>query len=145
MLVDLEDLHDVGVLQLGNGPYFDLEAMAILRVGRGAPQDHFDGDRPLEFEVLGLVDHAHAAPTEFFLDDISFKLRGGTRDSGRSGRDQVARDRLGRLRAWSGDMRAGLHVVSDHSNRLGGSAAVRANVIGAIRPLPLMSARTFME
>ena len=44
VFADLVDLHDVGVLQLGNGLALGLEAGQLLGAGVGGSQDHLEGD-----------------------------------------------------------------------------------------------------
>ena len=67
----LENLHDVGVLQTGDGLGLDAEALQLLRSGAGAGADHFEGNQALERPVPGLVNDAHAAPAQLFQDLIS--------------------------------------------------------------------------
>lgn len=65
---DGEDGHDVGVVQLGGGLGFVLEAQEPLGIqGRGVGQD-FQGDAAVEGNLRGFVDDAHAAAAEFAED-----------------------------------------------------------------------------
>jgi hypothetical protein len=71
MLADLEDLHDVGVLQAGHR--FRLLTKARLLFGGGvfAAQDHFQGHDPVDPELACLVDPSHAAVAQHAQDLVT--------------------------------------------------------------------------
>jgi hypothetical protein len=64
LLADLVDLHDVGVLQAGDGLPLEPEANAVHQPRRGPGQDDLEGDEPVEGALPCLVDDAHAAPPQ---------------------------------------------------------------------------------
>ncbi len=70
-LAHLVDLHDVGMLQAGHR--LGLEAKPVqLGAGRlRAASEHLQSDDPLETEVPGLVDDAHAATAQLAQDLVS--------------------------------------------------------------------------
>ena len=76
MLVDVEDLDDVRVLELGDGLGLGEEAGGGLGAGVGTGQDHLEGDGAVEPGLAGLVDDAHAAAAQFAHDLIARDRRG---------------------------------------------------------------------
>ena len=69
-LADLEDLHDVRMLEACDRLGFGLEAGDFAGRGDAAGTEHLEGDVPVEAAVPGLVDHAHAAlpqPMQHFV------------------------------------------------------------------------------
>ena len=65
---DFVDGADVGMIQGRGGASFAAETFQGLRVSRNIVRQEFESDEAAKFGVLGLVDHTHAAATEF-LDD----------------------------------------------------------------------------
>ena len=61
VLADLVDRHDVGVVEVGGRLGLDVEPLDVGLGGELAGQDHLQGDRPVEADLPGLVDDAHAA------------------------------------------------------------------------------------
>ncbi len=122
-LPDLEDRHDVVVLDGGHDPRFAQEALLDGRAGRQRGQDYLEGDQALELNVLGFKDQTHAAPAQHSQDavqpqtaDLAWALCGGEKVIGvyghaRRGQDRrLGWDRLhlrgrGRLRRGEGDLR----------------------------------------
>ena len=68
VLADLVDLHDVRVRQPGRRLRLGAEAGHVLGAGVVAHQDHLEGHAPLQGELAGAVDDAHAAPAQHPLD-----------------------------------------------------------------------------
>ena len=97
MLVDVEDLDDVGVLELGDGLGLGQEPGGGLGAGVLAGQDHLQGDGAVEPDLAGLVDHAHAAAAELAQDLVAGERGVGTPWGGRRsvairrGHDKVGR------------------------------------------------------
>src|SRR5262249_34136711 len=60
-----KDGDDVGVLELGGGLGFDLEALKALGVEGGGTGEEFDGDAEIDRDLGRLVDEAHAAAVDF--------------------------------------------------------------------------------
>jgi hypothetical protein len=61
LTADLVDGHDVRVVQRGGGLGLGLEPPHV-RLGRQLPgEDHFEGDRPVQADLVRPVDDAHAA------------------------------------------------------------------------------------
>ena len=84
-LADVVDLHDVGVLQAGDGLRLGQEAGGGLGAGMGAGQDHLQGAGAVQADLPGLVDDAHAAAAQLAQDLVAGdggdgaagRLRGG--------------------------------------------------------------------
>ena len=85
MLADVEDLDDVGVLELGDGLGLGQEAGGGLAAGVPAGQDHLQGDGAVESDLAGPVDDPHAAAAQLALDPVAGDDRHGLR--GRVGVD----------------------------------------------------------
>jgi hypothetical protein len=65
LLADIEDRHNVGVVQLGGGARLAVEAGKQLGIlSRRAKQD-FQGHAPAQRFLLRLIDHTHPAATNF--------------------------------------------------------------------------------
>src|SRR5262249_5051347 len=71
VLADLVDLHDVGVLQWGEGAGLLAEAGELLRAGVGPGQDHLQRAQPIQPYLPGLVDEAHPAATQLPQDLVT--------------------------------------------------------------------------
>ncbi len=76
VLADVVDLGDVGMPQAGGGPGLDLEAADVLRRCQVRGQDHLDGHGAVEGLLPRLVDHAHAAPADFFQELVGAEIAG---------------------------------------------------------------------
>ena len=70
VFADFIDGADVRVVESGRGVSLAAKAFESLRVLRKILGQEFEGDEAAEFSVLGLVNHAHAAPAEFFHDAV---------------------------------------------------------------------------
>ena len=85
LAADGEDRHDVGVVQPGHGLGLAAEPLHRLLIGDGAESEDLERDAAAQRRLLGLVDHAHAAPAEL-AEDLELaqcrRLLGGR--SGRS-------------------------------------------------------------
>src|SRR5271156_2956512 len=101
LIVNLVDGANVGMIQRGGGLGFTLETAKRLRIFRYVVRQELQRDKPAEFYVLSLVNHTHAAATEFFDDPV---VRDGLTDEGRGtghaadivgcGRNQVNEEQL---------------------------------------------------
>ena len=70
VLAHLEDRHDIGVVQPRRGPRLAAEPLQRLAVlGHDAGQD-LERDPAAERDLLGLVDHAHAAAADLADDPV---------------------------------------------------------------------------
>ena len=58
---DLEDRHDIGMVEVGGQLGLASKPLAFLGGGHLARQDHLERDQPFQVLVSGLVDDAHAA------------------------------------------------------------------------------------
>ena len=65
LLTDGVDWDDVLVLQMGRRQCLVLEALQMGRIEGGRERQHFQGDAPVQRDLLGLVHHAHAAAADF--------------------------------------------------------------------------------
>ena len=64
------DRHDVGMVKLRRGLSFDQKPLPLLWInGRGKRKD-FEGDLAAQRDLLGLVNHAHAASTNLADDPV---------------------------------------------------------------------------
>ena len=68
LLVDFVNRANVGMVQRGSGLRLALKTGQSLRVFGHIVGEKFQGDEAVQLDVLGLVDHAHAA-TAKLLDD----------------------------------------------------------------------------
>ena len=71
VLADLEDLHDVRMLQAGDGLGLTAEAGQLALVGIAAGQNHFQGDDAVGLDLPGPVDNAHSAASEDAQDLVA--------------------------------------------------------------------------
>ena len=74
LLARVADREHVRVLDRGGGARLALEALAEVLVARELRLDQFQGDRDVERQVLGLVDHTHSALTRHPFDPVAGKL-----------------------------------------------------------------------
>ena len=70
---DVIERADVGVIELGNGVRFVIEAVAEPGIGREHRRHDFDRDNPIEARVLGPIDFAHAALADERQDFVRAK------------------------------------------------------------------------
>ena len=67
VLADLVDRDDAGVVEQRDGLGLVLKPTQLGVVGQEPGLHHLESDRPVETDLPGLVDHAHAAPPQLFL------------------------------------------------------------------------------
>jgi hypothetical protein len=72
---DVVDLHDVGVLEAGDGLGLGQEKDDRLVVGIGTRQDHFQHTGAVQQEFPRLVDDSHATPTQLAQDLVALDCR----------------------------------------------------------------------
>ena len=70
-LLDGVHRHDVGVRERRGRPGLAEEAFAELRPDGQLRRQHLDGHGPVEREIAGEIDRAHAAATELALDGVT--------------------------------------------------------------------------
>ena len=68
VLADLVDRDDARVVEQRDGLGLVLEPPQLGVVGQHAGLDHLEGDGPVEADLPGLVDDAHAAAAQLLLD-----------------------------------------------------------------------------
>ena len=68
VLADLVDRDDAGVVEQGDGLGLVLEAAQLVVAGEQAGLDHLERDGPVEGDLPGLVDDAHAAAAQLPAD-----------------------------------------------------------------------------
>ena len=90
-VVDLVDLHDVWVGELGHGLGLADEPCAHVLIAQGV--EALDGDLAIEGPIVGRVDHPHPARAERPDDPEATDLHAG---------GELAGDRLGRREAVAG-------------------------------------------
>ena len=76
-LAAVVDLHDVGVLQAGDGLRLGQEAAHGLVVGMGTRQDHLQDAGAFQEDLPGAVDDAHAAAAQLAQDLVAVDGGGG--------------------------------------------------------------------
>ena len=103
--------NDMGVVQLCRGLRFVLEAGDPARVQHRREGEHFQGDAPVQRDLVGLVHHAHAAPADLA-------------DEAEIAQPLFARHRRPRLRRTRGPVEPRRHLVQ----------VFQAVEIGAQRP-----------
>ena len=69
VLADLVDRHDARVVEVGGGLGLGVEPPDVGLVGELAGEDHLERDGPVEADLPGLVDDAHAAAGDL-ADDL---------------------------------------------------------------------------
>ena len=69
VLADLVDRHDPGMIEIGGRLGLGVEAADVGLVGELAGEDHLERDGPVEADLPGLEDDAHAAAGEL-ADDL---------------------------------------------------------------------------
>ncbi len=86
VLTDFIERHDVGVVQVGGGLRLDAEPLDEFGRGQAAGQDHLEGDKTVQTDLPGLVDHAHGAAGDFLdqfvIAEIAQGGAGGRRSHG---------------------------------------------------------------
>ena len=120
------DLHDVGVLQAGDGLGLGQETGDGLGVRMSAGQNHLQNARAVQEDLLGEVDDPHAAAAELGQDLIAVDNREGPlRASIRRHAVQPRSSRGGRLIA--------VRLARDRSPGFGSSFVF--SVRGRLRPV----------
>jgi hypothetical protein len=69
VFADLEDLNDVGMVELRGSLSFSAEPFSFAGAGVLTRKDHFQGDDPVQVRLPGLVNDSHAAAAQL-LDDV---------------------------------------------------------------------------
>ena len=77
VLADLVDRDDAGVVEQRDGLGLVLEPAQLGVVGQDAGLDHLEGDGPVEADLAGLVDDAHAAAAQLLLDLVVAEVADG--------------------------------------------------------------------
>ena len=70
VLADFIDGDDAGVVEKRDGLGLVLKPTQLGVVGQEPGLHHLEGDRPVEADLPGPVDHAHAAPPQLFLQQV---------------------------------------------------------------------------
>ena len=70
LVINLVDGADVGMVQRRRGLSFALEAGQRLGIFRNFVRKELQGDEAVQLYVLGLINHTHTAPAEFFDDAV---------------------------------------------------------------------------
>src|SRR6266849_1631874 len=71
LLADFINLHNVGMLQTGDGLGFLAEAGDFFRIGMLSGQNDFERYQALETDLPSFVNAAHAAPAEHAQDFVA--------------------------------------------------------------------------
>jgi hypothetical protein len=116
------------VLEPGDCLRLRPEPSKFLRPGVGARQDHLQGDQPLEPDLAGAVDDAHAAPAQDAEDRVAGE--GRQRGCGRRGGRRGVRFRRRLVGDRGGERRGGGH----------GCRRFRPEFLDAGRPHPFPGA-----
>ena len=66
MLADLENRHDVGMVESGRRLGLGMKAIVVGLGGKLTGEDHLHGHDAVQGDLPGLVDHAHAAAGDLF-------------------------------------------------------------------------------
>ena len=77
LVVDFVNRADVGMVQGGSGLRLALETGEGLRIFGNFVGQELERDKAMQLDVLGFVDHAHAAAAEFLDDAV---VRNGLAD-----------------------------------------------------------------
>ena len=73
MVADLEDGHDVGMLEFGGGGGLGQEPGPVSLRGESRLPHDLDGHHPIQRALPGLVNDPHAAPAQFLKDFVVAK------------------------------------------------------------------------
>ena len=76
-LSDVVDLHDVGMLQAGDGLRLGQESGAGLGAGMATAQDHLQDAGAIQADLPGAVDDSHPAAAQLTQDLVARDGRGG--------------------------------------------------------------------
>jgi len=76
-LADIEDGHDVRMIQVGGRSRLGSEPNHISAAGEGAADDHLEGHDAAGVDLNGAVDDSHAAPRHFLQQLVITKIRRG--------------------------------------------------------------------
>ena len=110
VLAHLVDRHDAGVVEQRHRLGLVLEPPQLVVAGQDAGPDHLQGDGPVEADLAGAVDDAHAAAAELGLDLVVAEVADGGPGRGRRLRVRLPRIEVdglapivpGRPSAWRG-------------------------------------------
>ena len=97
VFADLEDLHDVRMLQAGDRLGLGAEAGHVPFAGVFTGQDHLQGHEAVELALPGLVDDAHTAAAQFLQQFVVADVT-DFRAQRRADKRRLARGQLRRLR-----------------------------------------------
>jgi hypothetical protein len=99
VLGDIEDFHQVGMIELGGRPRFPEKTLQDSRIAGHAFGNQFQGHSPWHYEILGFINHPHAAFAEPAQDAISAQR--GSNPWIRSGVGLVnSEGAINRIRGW---------------------------------------------
>ena len=121
MLADFVDGADVGVVQGGSSAGFPAEALQRLRVLSYVLGQKLQCDKAAKLGVLSLIDHTHAAATEFLDDTV---VRNGLVDHWR---------RI--FRWWSAQVNETREVGSVSKESLGNIPIVLIDPVVSVNPI----------
>ena len=82
VLEDVEDLHDVRMLQLRDGFGFGPEAIGFRRRGMCSGEQPLERDQPAQPLMPSLIDDRHTAPPQQLHDVVARHINGGDRQAG---------------------------------------------------------------
>src|SRR5262249_61023500 len=82
VLAHFIDLHDAGMLQMGDRFSLGGEAGQLFCSGMRAGENHFQSHHAIEARLPGFIDHTHSAAAELLQYRIT--VNGGARWTGRS-------------------------------------------------------------
>ena len=71
LFADIIDLHDMRMLQPGNGFGFRVETGSFALARKAPCQDHLQGNQAFQTKMACLVHHAHGAPPHFVQDFVA--------------------------------------------------------------------------
>ena len=147
VLADLVDRHDAGVVEQGDRLGLVPEPAQLVVAGEHAGPDHLQGDGPVEADLPGLVDDAHAAAAQLAPDLVVAEVAdhgaprarpspsawplpeasGAAVASGSPGAESIGRPvGLGSLRAGVGRLRGSPPGWASPGGRRQGAARVSA-------------------
>ena len=94
VLANLEDGDNAGMVQVGGGLGLEVEALDLGLARQVAREDHLEGDGPVEFDLPGFVDDAHAAAGDLALKFVVAEIADDVAER-QVGREPVAIGGLG--------------------------------------------------
>jgi hypothetical protein len=133
MFADLVDGHDMRMIQICSGLGLHAEALDVRRRCQLSGENHLQGDNAIKTDLLGHVDHAHAATGDFLQQLVVAEIAEDGASTGvrRCGHADGLRQRGHLLLDRLGDALHG-SAIAEERVQVGGQVWVPAEQLGAV-------------